>query len=40
LDSVRDLENRMANAKSERESLRISVALSKARRAAGMQGSF
>jgi hypothetical protein len=40
LDSVRNLENRMANAKSERESLRLSVALSKARRAAGMQESF
>jgi hypothetical protein len=40
LDSVRNLENRMANARSERESLRLSVALSKARRAAGMQESF
>jgi hypothetical protein len=40
LDSVRNLENRMANTKSERESLRLSVALSKARRAAGMQESF
>jgi hypothetical protein len=40
MDAVRNLENRMANARSERESLRISVALSNARRAAGLQEQF